>query len=89
MTRDLSELGAYVDCHTPVTIPLYRLVQFQLESEARDVASVPRSLRTGRVLSAVYRLAPSGARGSTAGLALRLLVDPARVAPCDERRATA
>jgi len=28
ITRNVSEFGVYVECHSPVSIPLYRLVQF-------------------------------------------------------------
>ena len=72
VTRNISELGVYVECTSPVSIPLYRLVQFQLEREARDAESLPRTVRQGRVLSAVYRITPP-APGSRQGLALRLM----------------
>lgn len=78
VARNVSEQGVYVECHSPVSIPLYRLVQFQLERDARD-GSVPSSLQQGRILSAVYRVSPpSPARPQ--GLALRLMVDPRRAA---------
>ena len=77
VTRNISELGVYVECTSPVSIPLYRLVQFQLEREARDADSLPRPLRQGRVLSAVYRVNPP-APGARQGLALRLMSVPRR-----------
>jgi hypothetical protein len=79
VTHDLSEQGAFVECRTPVSIPLYRLVQFQLEREPADPSTIPTSLRQGRVLSAVYRVRPATRSGDPLGLALRLLVDPRRV----------
>lgn len=79
VTRNISELGVYVECTSPVSIPLYRLVQFQLEREARDADNLPRPLRQGRVLSAVYRITPQAA-GSRQGLALRLMSAPKREA---------
>jgi hypothetical protein len=78
VTRDVSEFGVFVECHTPVSIPLYRLVQFQLEQDPRDSDNLPASLRQGRLLSAVYRVAPPAAQGQPHGFALRLMVDPRR-----------
>jgi len=77
VARNISEQGVYVECHSPVTIPLYRLVQFQLEREARDSA-IPGALQQGRVLSAVYRVSPP-TPSKLQGLALRLMVDPKRL----------
>lgn len=78
ITRNVSEFGVYVECHSPVSIPLYRLVQFQLERDVRDADGLPQSLRQGRALSAVYRVNPPKPSGSRQGLALRLMVDPKR-----------
>ncbi len=92
VTQDVSELGAFVECRTPVSIPLFRLVQFQLERESADCTLVPAALRQGRVLSAVYRVRPATRSGEPLGLALRLLVDPRRLAattPHDKAAATA
>jgi hypothetical protein len=88
VTRDVSELGVFVECQSAVTIPLYRLVQFQLESPARDAAGVPAALRNGRVLSAVYRVSPAKPSSDhRQGFALRLMIDPRRLAvmPTDIR----
>ncbi|MGE5244292.1 MAG: hypothetical protein ACM3SQ_08705 [Betaproteobacteria bacterium] len=79
VTRDVSELGVFVECHSVVSIPLFRLVQFQLERDVRDGDVVPAALRQGRILSAVYRIAPP-APGKPQGLALRLMIDPRRSA---------
>lgn len=89
VTRNLSEQGAFVVCSTPVSIPLYRLVQFQLERSSHDSTRLPPSLRQGRVLSAVYRVQPATREGDPQCLALRLLVDPRRaaIAPREERSA--
>jgi hypothetical protein len=79
VTRNISDYGVYVECQSPVSIPLYRLVQFQLERDVRESDSLPGSLQNGRVLGAVYRVTPP--QGSQPqGLALRLMVDPRRVA---------
>jgi hypothetical protein len=91
VTRDVSEFGVYIECPTPVSIPLYRLVQFQLERDPQSGETpLPDSIRQGRVLSAVYRVKAPTAAGSGQGFALRLMVDPARrqAAPA-QRRATA
>lgn len=77
-TRNVSEFGVYVECQSAVSIPLYRLVQFQLERDARDSDPIPSSLRHGRVLSAVYRITPATRAGTPQGFALRLMVEPQR-----------
>jgi hypothetical protein len=90
-TRNVSEFGVYVECPTPVSIPLYRLVQFQLERDVRETDNLPRALRHGRVLSAVYRVSPRS-KSVPQGLALRLLVEPRRnaaQAAVEPARATA
>ena len=58
VARNVSELGVYVECLSVVVIPLYRLVQFQLERDVQDSDTLPTSLAHGRVLSAVYRVNP-------------------------------
>jgi hypothetical protein len=89
VTRDVSDFGVYVECHSPVSIPLYRLVQFQLERDGRDADAVPRALQQGRILSAVYRVTPPSS-SKPQGLALRLMVDPKqRPAAQEPARATA
>jgi hypothetical protein len=92
-TRDISEAGAFVEADAAATIPLYRLVHVQLERDARDAAGVPEMLREGRVLSAVWRVAPcKSTTGTPAGYALRFLVDPrsaANMGVVDERMAVA
>lgn len=80
MTRNVSEFGAYVDCETPVSLPLYRLVQFQLERDVKDSDRLPASLKQGRLTAAVYRVQPPDARGRGQGFALRLMVEPKRCA---------
>lgn len=88
IARNVSDFGVYVECQSPVSIPLYRLVQFQLDREMRDADALPGSLQ-GRVLSAVYRVTPPS-RAQHQGLALRLMVDPRRMAAAPEQtRATA
>lgn len=78
VTRNVSDHGVYVELHSPVSIPLYRLVQFQLERVVRQSDRLPAALQQGRVLTAVYRIsAPSSSR--LQGLALRLMVDPKRM----------
>jgi hypothetical protein len=89
-TRDVSDVGVFVECYSAVAIPLYRLVQFQLERPPADGEAVPTALRQGRILSAVYRVTAPTTQGTRQGLALRLMVDPKRLAATGgERRATA
>jgi hypothetical protein len=84
ITRNVSEFGVFVECPSAVSIPLFRLVQFQLERDARESDGLPSSLRHGRILSAVYRVTPAS-RTTPQGLALRLMIDPRHaVAAADE-----
>ncbi len=78
VTRNVSEYGVYVECRSSVSIPMFRLVQFQLERTARAGERLPESLQSGRVLSAVYRVSPGTSAGHPQCLALRLMVDPRR-----------
>jgi hypothetical protein len=88
VTRDVSDLDAFVECQMPASIPLYRLVHFQVEKPARDAADLPPALQQGKVLSAVYRVGPyKSSTGTPQGYALRLLVEPARIAARGARRA--
>ncbi len=41
VTRNVSDYGVYVECQSPVSIPLFRLVQFQLERDARESDALP------------------------------------------------
>jgi hypothetical protein len=86
VTRNISEFGVYVECHSPVSIPLFRLVQFQIERDLRDADGLPMSLRHGRALSAVYRVNPPAPSGVPQGLALRLMIDPKRHVAAPEVR---
>jgi len=84
VTRNVSEQGVYVECESAVSIPLFRLVQFQLERDVRESDRLPDALRQGRVLSAVYRVSPPTPAGHQQGFALRLMVDPRRRQVSDE-----
>lgn len=78
VTRDVSDLDVFVECQVPASIPLYRLVHFQVEKMACDRGDLPKVLRKGKLLSAVYRVGPySSSTGTPQGYALRLLVEPA------------
>ena len=76
VTRDVSEFGVFVECPSPISITQFRLVQFQLERDVRDIPGIPESLRQGRLLTAVYRIDPPTRSGGRQGIALRLLVAP-------------
>ena len=78
VTRNVSEHGVYVECESVVSIPMYRLVQFQLERDVRESDMLPDALRQGRVLSAVYRVSSPTPSGTPQGFALRLMVNPRR-----------
>ena len=79
-TRDISDLDAFVECDLPASIPLYRLVHFQVEATARG-KELPEALQRGKVLSAIYRVGPyQSSTGTPQGYALRLMVEPTRTA---------
>lgn len=78
VTRDISELDAFVECQVPTSISLYRLVHFQIERPARACHDLPQVLQRGKILSAVYRVgAHRSSTGTPDGYALRLLIEPA------------
>ena len=77
VTRNVSESGVFIEWCEPTAIPLYRLVSFQLERDARNAEGIPMALRAGRVLSAVYRTGTfQRSTGTPDGYGLRLLVEP-------------
>lgn len=86
MTCDVSDLDAFVECQVPASIPLYRLVHFQVERPAREGQELPVALREGKVLSAIYRVGPyKTSTGTPSGYALRLLVEKTQAAGRRER----
>ena len=90
VVKNVSDYGVYVECLSIVSIPLFRLVQFQLERETREADALPEAFRQSRILSAVYRVSPPNPHGKPQGLALRLMVDPKRrPATVEATRATA
>ena len=89
ITRDVSDVDMFVECQMPALIPLYRLVHFQMERQAREAGEIPAVLKGGKILSAVYRVGPfKSSTGTPQGYALRLLVEPrgAAVAPSSRSR---
>ena len=81
VTRDVSDHGVSVQCLNGAAIPLYRLVYFQIDREARQRPGLPEALRKPNVLSAIFRVSEdSRATGAPSSYALRLLVEPARTA---------
>jgi hypothetical protein len=77
MTRDISDAGVFVECDAGAAIPLYRLVHLQVERSSSQAEHLPSRLREGRVLSAVWRVAPCRrSTGTPSGYALRFLVEP-------------
>lgn len=77
VTRNVSETGVFIEWSESTSIPLYRLVTFQLERDARNADGLPMALRVGKVLSAVYRAGQfQKSTGTPEGYGLRLLVEP-------------
>ena len=90
MTRNVSENGVAVECLNGAAIPLYRLVYFQVDREARHRPDLPEALRKPNVLSAIFRVGEdSRATGAPAEYALRLLVEPVRAAASQAATRTA
>ncbi len=88
VTRDVSEHGVLVESLTGAAIPLYRLVYFQIDREARHRPDLPEALRKPNVLSAIFRVGEdSRATGAPAAYALRLLVEPVRASAAATRTA--
>jgi hypothetical protein len=88
MTRDVSDHGVAVECLNGAAIPLYRLVYFQIDREARHRPDLPDALRKPNVLSAIFRVGEDNrATGAPSEYALRLLVEPARTAQVASRTA--
>jgi len=88
VTRDVSDVDAFVECQAPTSIPLYRLVHFQIERAGRECSELPLVLQQGKVLSAVYRVGPyKSATGTPQGYALRLLIEPGSAAASSRKRA--
>jgi hypothetical protein len=76
-TKDVSDHGVSVECRGGMPIPLFRLVYFQIDREARHRSDLPPALRKSSVLSAVFRVGPcTEATGSPSEYALRMLVEP-------------
>jgi hypothetical protein len=73
-TREMTETGVVVECDAAVSLPLYRLVHLQVEKGAREATGLPQQLKDGRVLSAVWQVAPCRpSTGAPAGYALRFM----------------
>lgn len=81
VTRDVSDHGVSVECRVAASIPLYRLVYFQIDRDARNRTDLPDPLRKANVLSAIFRVGEcSSVTGAPTEYALRLLVEPDRTA---------
>jgi hypothetical protein len=81
VTRDVSDHGVAVEALNGAAIPLYRLVYFQIDREARQRPDLPPALKKPNVLSAIFRVGEDNqSTGAPSEYALRLLVEPARAA---------
>jgi hypothetical protein len=77
VTRDVSEHGVSFECRAGLTVPLYRLVYFQVDRHLRNHPELPKTLRKQNVLSAVFRVGECSQKtGTPIEYAIRLLVDP-------------
>lgn len=76
-TADVCETGVRIECRGSLTLPLYRLVYFQVDRHARHHADLPEVLKKQTVLAAVFRVGPcSPSTGTPTEYVLRLLVEP-------------
>lgn len=88
LTREIHDDGVVVECESAVALSLYRLVHLQVEKTARESAGLPRVLRDGKVLSAVWRVGPCRpSTGTPRGYALRFMVEPTLAQTADARQA--
>ena len=88
-TREVTDTGAVVECDAGVALPLYRLVHLQVEKSAREWVELPQPLRNGRVLSAVWKVAPCRpATGTPGGYALRFMTAAPQACVAPARRAS-
>ncbi len=79
VTRDISGYGVTVECRGGTPIPMYRLVYFQIDRNARNRMDLPAALRKSSVLSAIFRVGPcSDVTGAPLEYGLRLLIEPQR-----------
>ena len=79
VTSDVSEHGVKIECRSAVSIPMYRLVYFQVDKHVRTRHDLPETLRKQSILSAIFRVgASSDVTGAPTEYALRLLVEPAQ-----------
>lgn len=77
VTRDVSEHGVSFECRAGLSVPLYRLVYFQVDRHLRSHPDLPPPLRRQNVLSAVFRVGESSEKtGTPTEYAIRLLVEP-------------
>lgn len=78
-TSDVSEYGVRFEMKSSLTLPLYRLVHFQVDRAVRARADLPEMLKKQTVLAAVFRVGPtSQLTGTPTEYALRLLIEPKR-----------
>ena len=77
VTRDVSEQGVSFECRGGLTVPMYRLVYFQVDRHVRNHPDLPAPLRRQNVLSAVFRVGDASEKtGMPTEYALRLMVEP-------------
>ena len=89
VTKDVSEHGVSVECLGGMPIPLFRLVYFQIDREARNRHDLPAALRKSSVLSAVFRVGECRKEtGAPSDYALRMMVEPHRAAAAPAAPAT-
>jgi hypothetical protein len=78
MTRNVSDSGVFIEWTEPTSIPIFRIVNFQLEREARNIEGIPMALRAGKVMTVVYRRGSfRKSTGTPEGYGLRMLIEPA------------
>lgn len=88
VTHDVSEHGVKIECRSGLSIPLYRLVYFQVDKHVRTRPDLPDTLRKQSILSAIFRVGPcSDVTGAPTEYGLRLLVEPQHASPAATKSA--
>jgi hypothetical protein len=88
-TADVSAQGVRIESRSSLSLPMYRLVYFQIDRGARTRRDLPEVLQKQTVQAAVFRVGPSSkVTGTPTEYALRLLVEPQQAsgATCRPRR---
>ena len=81
VTRDVSEVGASIECRGDLNLPLYRMVYFQVDRHVKNRPDLPDAFRKQSVLAVVFRVGLcSEGTGTPIEYGIRLMIEPRRAA---------